>query len=647
MVEERESRRTEIEISDEIDNVYWNAGKLFLIGFDSIIVLDGHLKELANIPIPATEQTILKNNKVYILAKKAILSLDTGTLEQEMIAAGSSSANGRGDVTPDGKHVITFVDSHIRIYDTDLHRCVADWHEDRFQEWEKVVVIASSADTFTLHVKNKVYDQSIHGHHPEYIYETYRIPAPGEPCAWSLSRIQSFSERLAAENAFRKLLADAHGALDAGNISECLRLLEAGYGMKGFEQNSELRKLSETAGKGRDIIGIRYIQKMVSAYKLTEGERIVGLAGTGSILTYCRDVYRLVDWETGEIQAVYPATANSTFACVSRDGSLAASFEDISQESFTVLKMYLKDGGSERVVLPVLAEPAMLHAAADGDRILIFTGHHCVLIGSGSEYKIGETESESMAFGCFSPDGQYFARAGMSSYSDGSEVRGQGVTVIRTGGLPADRERVYSAEAYGLSGLDVNDEGMALMSAIVFFPDAAGVAVRSSGISSGINGEGKFEASSFTPDGSGFVAVGDDGSLALFLPRTDDDYQIEVQDSDPRKGLVYERPVKSMRISPHERVSGASAISANGRILFNGNGTAFLDAGGDLWVIDYKYSEEERRPFLRPSYGKITQTDEYQREISKIASPELFAPDNKRKREGKKGLLERLFGWMK
>lgn len=655
LVEERESWRTEIEISDEIDNVYWSAGKLFLIGFDSIIVLDGQLKELANIPIPATEHTILKNGKVYILAKKAILSLDTGTLEQEMIAAGSSSANGRGDVSLDGKHLITFEAGHLKIYDTELHRCVADWHEDRFQEWEKVVVFAGSADTFTLHVKNKVYDQSIHGYHPEYIYETYRIPALGEPCAWNLSRIQSFSERLAAEKAFRKLLSDAHGALDAGNTSECLRLLEAGYGMKGFEQNSELRKLSETAGKGRDIIGIRYIQKMASAYKLAEGERIVGLAGTGSILTYCgaeelrrpendcRAEYRLADWETGEIQAVYPAAANSTFACVSRDGSLAASFEDISQDSFTVLKMYLTDGGSERVVVPVHAEPAMLHAAADGDRILIFTGHHCVLIDSGSEYKIAETESESMAFGCFSPDGQYFARAGVSSFSSGSEIMGQGVTVIRTGGLPADRERVYSAEAYGLTGLDVNDEGMALVSAIVFFPDTAGFAVRCSGL----DGESKFEASSFTPDGSGFVAVGDDGSLALFLPRSDDDYQIVVQDSDPRKGLVYERPVKSMRISPCERVSGASAISANGRILFNGNGTAFLDAGGDLWVIDYRYSEDEQRPFLRPSYGKMTQTDEYQREISKIASSELFAPDNKRKREGKKGLLERLFGWMK
>ena len=665
LMEDGEARRNEIEISDEIDNVYWNAGKLFLIGFDSIIVLDGELKELANIPILATEQTILKNNKVYILAKKAILSLDTGTLVMETIAGSGSYANGRGDVSSDGKHVITFEGGHIKIYDTELHRCVVDWHEDRFHEWEKVVVIAGSADTFTLHVKNKVYDQSIHGYHPEYTYETYRIPAPGEPCAWNLSRIQSFSERLEAEKAFRKLLGDAHGALDAGNISECLRLLEAGYGMKGFEQNSELRKLSETAGKGRDIIGIRYIQKMASAYKLAEGERIVGLAGTGSILTYCgaeelwrpegsqrseddsRAEYRLVDWETGEIQAVYPAADNSAFACVSRDGSLAASFEDISQESFTVLKMYLADGSSERVVVPVHAEPAKLHAAADGDQILIFTGHHCVLVGSDSEYRIAETDSESMAFGCFSADGRYFARTGMSSYSDGSEIMGQGVTVIRTEGLPAERERVYSAEAYGLSGLDVNDEGMGLVSAIVFFPDAAGFAVRCSGISSGINGEGKFEASSFTPDGSGFVAVGDDGSLALFLPRSDDDYQIEVQDSEPRKGLVYERPVKSMRISPHERVSGASAISANGRILFNGNGTAFLDAGGDLWVIDYKYSEEERRPFLRPSYGKITQTDEYQREISKIASPELFAPDNKIKREGKKGLLERLFGWMK
>ena len=307
-----------------------------------------------------------------------------------------------------------------------------------------------------------------------------------------------------------------------------------------------------------------------------------------------------------------------------------------------MLKMYLTDGGSERVVVPVHAESDQLHAATDGERILIFTGHHCVLIGNGKEYQIAENESESMAFGCFSPDGRYFARAGMSSYSDGSEVRGQGVPVIRTEGLPTDRERVYSADAYGLTGLDVNDEGMALVSAIVFFPDTAGFAVRCSGL----DGESKFEASSFTPDGSGFVAVGNDGTLVLFLPRSDEDYQIEVQDSDPRKQLVYEKPVKSMRISPCERVSGASAISVNGRILFNGNGTAFLDAGGDLWVIDYKYSEDEQSPFLRPSYGKMTQTDEYQRELGKIARPELFAPQ-KSKREGKKGLLERLFGWMK
>lgn len=683
LVEEVESRRTEIEISDEIDNVYWSAGKLFLIGFDSVIVLDGQLKELANIPIPATEHTILKNDNVYILADKEILSLDAGTLAMERIAAGNSSANGRGDVTPDGKHVIIYEAGHIRIYDTELHRCVADWHEDRFHEWEKVVVFAGSADTFTLHVKNKVYDHSTHGYHPEYICETYRIPAPGEPCAWNLSRIQSFSERLEAEKAFRKLLGDARDALDAGIIPACLRLLEAGYEMKGFEQNSELRKLSETAGKGRDITGIRYIQKVASAYEPACGEEAVGLAGNGRVLTYCgaevarrpggsqlsedfpqpegdrRAEYRLVDWETGEIRAVYPAADNSTFACVSKDGSLAVAFENVTQESFTVLKMYLKDGGSERVVVPVHAEPDQIHAATDGERILVFSGHHCVLIGSGGEYRIAEAESESMAFGCFSADGRYFARAGISSYSSGSEVMGQGVTVIRTEGLPEDRETVYSAEAYGLSGLDVNDEGMALAFAIVFFPDAAGFAVRSSGmssgvgsgtsagISSGISGEGKFEASSFTPDGSGFVAVGDGGSLALFLPRSDDDYLIEVQDTDPRKGIVYEKPVKSMRIQPHERVSGASAISTDGKILFNGNGTAFLDAGGDLWVIDYRYSADERRPFLRPSYGKMTQTDEYQRELGKIARPELFAPDNKSKREGKKGLLERLFGWMK
>ena len=88
-------------------------------------------------------------------------------------------------------------------------------------------------------------------------------------------------------------------------------------------------------------------------------------------------------------------------------------------------------------------------------------------------------------------------------------------------------------------------------------------------------------------------------------------------------------------------------VAAVGFMMFNGNGTAFLDAGGGLWVIDYKYSEKEQMPFLRPSYGKTEQTDEYQRELSKLGGADLFIQDDKGKRNGKKGILARLFGWMK
>ena len=653
LVEGHELRKTEIQVSDEADNVFYDAGKLFLIGYDRVIVLDQEMREPIDIPVPTISQALLKNHKVYIFAANTILSLDTETLVKETIAGSGNFAFGRSDVSSDGRHVITFEEEHLRIYDTELHRCVADWHEDRFHEWEKVIVIAGSADTFTVHVKNRVYDNSTSGYHPEYISETYRIPVLGEPCSWSLSKIQSYAERMEAEKAFRKLLGDARDALDAGNIPGCLRLLEAGYGMKGFEQNSELRKLNETAGKGREIIGIRYIQQTEAAYKLEADEKPVGLVGTGMVLTHVRSEesggseYRLVNWESGEVRFSYPAADSSCFGCVSRDGSLAAAFEDITKESFTVHKMDLRDGSSEKVVISAHAEPDQIHAAADGERIVIFTGHHCVVIGSGREYRMAEAETESMAFGCFSPDGKVLAKAGLASYGRGSshesEPAGQGLTVMRTGKLPAERETVYSAEMYGFSGVDINNEGIALAGTIVLFPDTVGFAVRCSRQ----DGEINTNASSFTPDGSGFVAVDSDGSLALFLPRSDSDYQIRVLDSDPRRKIVYEKPEKIMTLSPLEKVFGASDILTDGKIRFNSNGTAFLDAGGDLWVIDYRYSEDEQRPFLRPSYGKMTQTDEYQRELSKVAGPDLFMPDHKGREKGKKGILARLFGWRK
>ena len=187
--------------------------------------------------------------------------------------------------------------------------------------------------------------------------------------------------------------------------------------------------------------------------------------------------YRLVNWESGEVRFSYPAAGSSYFGCVSRDGSLAAAFEDITKESFTVHKMDLRDGSSEKIVIPAQAEAGQIHAAADGERIVVYTGHSCVVVGSGGEYRMEAAETESMAVGCFSPNGEFLAQTGISPYSDGREAAGQGLTVIRTEKLPVERENVYSAEMYGISRVDINNEGIALAGTIVFFPDTAGFAV--------------------------------------------------------------------------------------------------------------------------------------------------------------------------
>ena len=219
-------------------------------------------------------------------------------------------------------------------------------------------------------------------------------------------------------------------------------------------------------------------------------------------------------------------------------------------------------------------------------------------------------------------------------------MRGQGVTLTRTNTLPEDPEEIYSAEMFGISELDVNQEGIVLSHGILLFPDSAGFAVRCSAE----YGETKREASAFTPDGSGFVVVGSDGSLSLFLPKTDDDYRIKVLDSDPRKQIVYDKPMKILMLDAADRIHGASDIAANGRIIFNGSGTAFLDADKNVWVIDYCYSVNEQRTFLRPSYGKVSQTDEYTKNIYTVSDPDIFAPDKKNKAGKKTGLLAKLFG---
>ena len=646
LTKDQASEKTEIQISDEFDQAVFTCGKIFLVGFDRLIILDAQLEKQREIQTPSIEHFVLRNKTLYIFSEGKILIFDTETLKLKATIPSDTYAYGRSAVSSDERYIITFENGHLKIYDTQLNRCAADWHEDRFREWEKVVVITDCADAFTLHIKNKVYDQSEHGYHPEYIQETYSIPIPGDPCLWRLSRIQSSAERLEAEKAFNQLLLDAENALKAGNVSACLHLLENGYGMKGFEQSKKLRELNEAAGKGRELTGIRYIQKASSLKNLPSNEEPLCFAGQSAVLTRRilengeESEYRLINWENEETMFCFSAAKDSTYACVSRDGTLAVAFENFTQECFTVHKMNLQNGNSEKVSIPAATDPNRIRAATDGTHILIFTGHHQVVIKRDNEYRLTAAEDKSMAFGCFSPGGAFYARSSISPYSGKGELRGQGVTLTRTNTLPEDPEEIYSAEMFGISELDVNQEGIVLSHGILLFPDSAGFAVRCSAE----YGETKREASAFTPDGSGFVVVGSDGSLSLFLPKTDDDYRIKVLDSDPRKQIVYDKPMKILMLDAADRIHGASDIAANGRIIFNGSGTAFLDADKNVWVIDYCYSVNEQRTFLRPSYGKVSQTDEYTKNIYTVSDPDIFAPDKKNKAGKKTGLLAKLFG---
>ena len=646
LTEKQKADRTEIRISDEFDQAVFTCGRLFLIGFDRLIILDAQMKSQKEIQIPSIEHAILRNRTLYIFAEDKILAFDTETLEQKETIPSGTYAHGRSAVSSDERYIITFESGHLKIYDTQLKRCAADWHEDRFREWEKVIVITDCADAFTLHIKNKVYDHSEHGYTPEYIHETYSIPVPGDPCTWRLSRIQSSAERLEAEKAFEKLLRDAENALKAGDASACLRLLDSGYRMKGFEQSKRLRSLNAAAGKGRELTGIRYIQKAAMLDNLSSGEEPICLSGQSDVLTHCipegpdASEYRLINWESKETLFRFSAAKDSSYACSSRDGTLAVAFESVTQEHFTVLKMNLLNGNSERISISAAANPDRIRAATDGTRILILTGHHCIVIGSDNEYQVTAAEDESMAFGCFSPGGDYFAKSGRSPYSSNSKLLGQGVALMRASTLSADPETVFSADMFGISELDVNQAGIVLSQGILLFPDPAGFAVRCSAE----YGEIRREASAFTPDGSGFVVVGNDGSLSLFMPMDGNDYRIKVQDSDPRKQIVYEKPMKILMLDAAERIHGASDIAANGKIMFNGNGTAFLDADKNVWVIDYRYSESKQRSFLPPPHEKASQTDEYIKNADKFFKPEAFLPDKKGKSGQKTGFLAKLFG---
>ncbi len=195
---------------------------------------------------------------------------------------------------------------------------------------------------------------------------------------------------------------------------------------------------------------------------------------------------------------------------------------------------------------------------------------------------------------------------------------------------------------FAITGLNVNNDGVILAQsddvAILFFPDPAGIAVRCTAEGGGT----KHIASAFTPSGGGFVAVGDDGALALYLPRTDADYRVKVLDSDRRRQIVYEEPMKILMLERAETVHGASDIQMKGKICFNADGTAFLDGGNNVWVIDYRYADEPRRPFVQPSWEMRAQSDEYRKKTE--AAFETHIAFTEREKPRKKGLFARLFG---
>ena len=507
LTKEQPVEKAQFRTSDYSNQYFTVNGKLFVIGDNSVAICDPKSKSVREISFPSIERAVLRNKTLYILVDCGIKSLDTENLSIRDLGK-RDGFSGRICVTPDEKHLIVLDNAQqnrLKIYDTDLCRCVADWYEDRFNDWQMVTILTDSDDAFTLQIRKRIFVKSLGDYQDFYAQETYRIPVPGEPCAWRLSRIQSIAERLEAERAFDSLLKKAEDALKRDEISVCLSLVEEGCGMQGFEQNCKLRSLNRRAGKGREITGIRYIQRAEKADYLTDGEKIVSLIGADCVLTRRasddaeKSEYRLIDFNSGRVNSVFSASKDSFLACVSRDNSLAVVIESIRNTDFTVCKLNLNSGKSERINIPQKAEAELIQAATDGKRIYIDIESMTLKISGENDLRIIDTNSGkggTMLFGCFSPDGRYFASSYMGDYGRKNTSSGNGVVLWRSDALFAGDNREYYIELYSTKGLDINDDGMVLSdSGILSCPDLTGVPVRCVADRGGT----KYIASSFTP----------------------------------------------------------------------------------------------------------------------------------------------------
>ena len=130
-----------------------------------------------------------------------------------------------------------------------------------------------------------------------------------------------------------------------------------------------------------------------------------------------------------------------------------------------------------------------------------------------------------------------------------------------------------------------------------------------------------------------------DGSLTLFLPKSDFDYCAKNYEYDPGNVIPSDAPQKFLSVRYADRIYGESKIAADGMISFNSDGTVFLDSDNHLWVIDYRYSDRDQAGFVQPSTQKRMLSDEYVKKTNKIAK-QNFQESTKRK----KGFFSKLFG---
>ncbi|MCR5795664.1 MAG: protein kinase [Solobacterium sp.] len=660
---------------------------LFICTFDAVLFIDTGSEEIRTVFHTEGNDCIadaeLQGDRLYVLTDSAIAVLDTGGFETEKIRL-HGQAESAFTVMAGGEHIVTAETSDpvyhddttciLRVYSVRQKRCVLT---ERFPEFEDFTenetfrrdngpfLFATGDDTFSLVFSAKSRSRErrsslmnyrggrIFGSHFLFV-ENFRIPEPGDKCEWRLSKARSTKENIETARLFESQLQKARSAFEDKDIHTCMEYLEACYAMQGFRENDRLRRLNRTAGQGRKIQSVRYIRPYEEAAGLQQAEEkhlvstdqmLIRTGSEGSVR------YELRNWETGELLQEYPAEEDTVFACIASSQCAAYAIESIAEDCFILHRMDLKEGTSSRRRICASINRDGITAASDGRRVLIDSGRRmriAVSEDAGPRITFGSnTDRTGLYSPVFTGDGRYVCTSAGFAGRD----HGDGLLIY-----PADsfftaetgQESTWSSPGI-FEQITVNEDGTvaAALSGhhlpFVFCPDKERKEMFRA--QCGHTSQYVF----FIPGGSGIIALGEDGSAGLFMPRSREDYVLYAREKGnemPPEGFRYDpvpqqyvrytaagpvltkdAPLEDsfVRLKMTQKITPAAEMTTGPGMSANSDGTAFLDASAGLWVIDYVYAEEEEDGFL--TWGRTV----------KGKDP---AKDN---RPEKKGLFARLF----